>query len=412
MKSFRRLLRPLKRVWLFLSKIWCYWVDRASYYIWRTTRASSLRGRAEKITSDQNYEPRFSSCEGLIFILAGVPIDDTGGGSRSTQWALEFLRRNYGVVYVYKYPKWERTDLDLQLTHPNLYHIPLQQFSPGSFEQVCQQLGAKNRRLLAVVEIPFREWLPVLEYLHAFGVSIAYDMIDDWNTALGGKWYSPQFERHIARMSDFLLASAPVLVARLKRMTQRAVIYLPNAYNSRLFDSALNYACPSDFPAAEWAMIYTGALYGPWFDWELLIQAARANPQAAVVVVGDYRDQCPEPLPNLYFLGLKPQADLPAYLAHSQVAIIPWKVSQITLATSPLKLFEYLAMRKPVVAPDLPVLRDVPFVYPATSARQFITNIERARHIPVEGDALEAFLAENSWQARVDTLLSICGGGE
>jgi hypothetical protein len=104
---------------------------------------------------------------------------------------------------------------------------------------------------------------------------------------------------------------------------------------------------------------------------------------------------------------LKPQRDLPAYLAYADVAIIPWKVNEITRATSPLKVYEYLAMHRPVVVPDLPLLSDLPFVLCSQNGEEFLHNIEAARHIQVSGEALENFLASNSWHARVDSIVDI-----
>ena len=152
--------------------------------------------------------------------------------------------------------------------------------------------------------------------------------------------------------------------------------------NLRLFNERKNYPIPADLPRTELVITYIGALYGNWFDWDLLVDTARAYPQASVVVIGDYRGQCPDALPNLHFLGLKPQSSLPAYLAHSNVAIIPWKVNEITVATSPLKLYEYLAMHVPVVVPDLPPLQNIPAVYQSDNREAFLRNIRIAATAP------------------------------
>lgn len=140
---------------------------------------------------------------------------------------------------------------------------------------------------------------------------------------------------------------------------------------------------------------------GDWFDWDLLTATALAYPQAAVVAVGDYRGQCVAPPPNLYFLGLKAQTDLPSYLAHSEVAIIPWKVNSITQATSPLKLYEYLAMRRPVVVPDLKPLQGIPGLLRSRTSEEFIKLVGEAREKKLPLEDIDAFIAENNWQARV-----------
>lgn len=353
---------------------------------------------------------RLAEVRGFFFILAGVPLDDTGGGSRFAQIALELVRQGFAVVYVYKFPSDESADLNLSIRHPNLFQFQSRSWDLQRF-MTSYGLRTPLRQAAAMVEVPLADWLPLLDDLRRAGAQIIYDLVDDWQGFLGADWYSETIEKQIAASADHLTATLPVLQERLRQSSARTVTLLPNAVNQRLFDPQRFYPRPKDLPLAEWVILYTGALYGPWFDWDLLVETARAYPQAALVVIGDYRGQCPVRVSNLHFLGLKRQTDLPAYLAHAQVMIIPWVVSPITLATSPLKLYEYLAMRKPVVSPDLPALRGLPFVYSSSSAREFIQNINLARETPVSGAALDAFLAENSWQARVGRLLGLLGLG-
>ncbi len=126
-----------------------------------------------------------------------------------------------------------------------------------------------------------------------------------------------------------------------------------------------------------------------------------------MAVIGDYVGQCPDPPINLHFLGLKPQRQLPAYLAHCDVGLIPWVVNDITQATSPLKVYEYLAMRVPVVAPNLPPLTGMPGVYLARDRQDFLAKIELARQLRLPEAQIAGFIRENNWRARVDRLLEL-----
>jgi hypothetical protein len=55
----------------------------------------------------------------------------------------------------------------------------------------------------------------------------------------------------------------------------------------------------------------------------------------------------------VHFLGLKPQFQLPWYLAQAAVSLVPFKMNETTHAVSPLKAYESLAMGVPVAAPPL-----------------------------------------------------------
>jgi glycosyltransferase involved in cell wall biosynthesis len=347
---------------------------------------------------------RLAETRGLYFILAGVPIDDTGGGARSTQLALELLRQNYWVVYLHRYPRWESQAAVIKIAHPNLFTYGLGEFKWDDFSHRYQE-PLKGRDIVALVEFPSPEFLPFMRTLQQAGGKILYDMIDDWNSSLGNWGFSPSIEREMIRLGDGLMATAPILQEKLEEASQRTVLLHPNAVNSRLFNPGRRYPRPDDLPDAAWSAIYIGALWGDWFDWDLLEAVARAYPQASLVVVGDYRGQCPNPPANLTFLGLKPQSALPAYLAHTDIAIIPWKVNEITQATSPLKLYEYLAMRKPVVTPDLLPLHGIPGVFRAADKQDFVrlVNDVRLQELPMQ--EIDAFVSENNWQARIRQLI-------
>ena len=66
-------------------------------------------------------------------------------------------------------------------------------------------------------------------------------------------------------------------------------------------------------------------------------------------------------LNNVLILGHKPHAEIPKYLAAADVLVLPnsGKSAISRYYTSPLKMFEYMASGKPIVASDLPSIREV-----------------------------------------------------
>lgn len=371
----------------------------------RETEANTWDARAAAILAGvaaREAEPR-----DVAVILAGVPIDDSGGGQRPAQLALELLDRGWRVVYVHKYPKHEHRELGLSIVHPRLEHRDL-----AEFDAHATLAGRPPGKLLGIVELPHPDFLPAIEALKAQGGKIAYDLIDDWATSLGGEWYRGEVEDRIAASSDVLVASAKDLVTNLQGRTRRPVALVPNAVNERLFDRAKAWPRPADLPAGSPQILYIGALWGEWFDWELVRAVAEAHPQAAVTLIGDYAGQCPfEPLPNMRFLGLKAQRELPAYLAHADVALIPFVVSRLTQAVSPLKVFEYLAMGVPTVSTPLVELEGMPHVHLAATPAAFAAAVGRAAAEPVDEGVLAAFARANGWEARVDALLAAAWPG-
>ncbi len=343
--------------------------------------------------------------KGVFFLLSGVPLDDSGGGVRGTQITLELLRRGWGVVFLHKFDRNESRNLGLRYPHPHLFRSSIEQFNLDEF--AGQHPALFTKPVAGLIEFPLPDFLPLVERLrNEHGTAIAYDLIDDWATSLGGKWYNPEVESQIAQASTHLVATLPMLARRLESISRRNVLLLPNAVNTHLFDPRQLHPRPDDLPVGERILIYTGALWGEWFDWELLGDLADAQPDAQIALIGDYRGQAPFKKDNVHFLGLKAQKELPAYLSYADAALLPWKGSAITQATSPLKVYEYLAMRLPVVAPDLEPLRDMPGVFFASSRDEFIRLAGSVMRQQLERDEVDRFIQKHNWTARLDELLS------
>ncbi len=62
----------------------------------------------------------------------------------------------------------------------------------------------------------------------------------------------------------------------------------------------------------------------------------------------------------LLFTGYRPHEELPTWARYFEVRIIPFEVRGVTRAANPIKMYEYLASGLPVVATDLPEVKEYP----------------------------------------------------
>jgi hypothetical protein len=97
------------------------------------------------------------------------------------------------------------------------------------------------------------------------------------------------------------------------------------------------------------------------------------------------------------------------------VATIPFVLNQITRATSPLKLYEYLAAAKPVITTALPECESFPEVQIIGSAREFSLALDSALGQGRDKDfcdRAQRFAAANSWTTRVRMIVELLKGSE
>jgi glycosyltransferase involved in cell wall biosynthesis len=118
-------------------------------------------------------------------------------------------------------------------------------------------------------------------------------------------------------------------------------------------------------------LVYVGQLHD-WKGVDVLLRALAQLPHVPALVVGGRRGDDPRRdalqalagelgvAGRVTFTGFLPQREIPALLRRGDVGVLPTRAANgQDLAASPLKLFEYMASGLPVVASDLPSIRDV-----------------------------------------------------
>ncbi len=119
-------------------------------------------------------------------------------------------------------------------------------------------------------------------------------------------------------------------------------------------------------PLDKKIVVYTGHL----FDWKgagILAETALLLPEVFFVFVGgtdhniiEFKRKFGE-VNNIHIVGHKPHREIPIYLKAADVLVLPNQSGEAIseLYTSPLKLFEYMASGRPIVASNLPSIREI-----------------------------------------------------
>ena len=155
---------------------------------------------------------------------------------------------------------------------------------------------------------------------------------------------------------------------------------------------------------------YFGAI-AEWFDVILVEKMARAFPHCEVLLLGADTVQAGQrlgKLPNVRMVGERPYRELPFYLHSFAVALLPFQRIPLTLATNPVKVYEYLCAGKEVVCTDLPEISQFgDLVHKAADHGAFLAAVGRSLQQPGDGAAQaerKAFAQEQTWQHRAREL--------
>lgn len=148
-------------------------------------------------------------------------------------------------------------------------------------------------------------------------------------------------------------------------------------------------------------------------DIDLLRAMAQALPHVSFVITGPVHGRFPElrNLTNLHFTGPVSYPELPSIVRGWRACLLPYRLNSLTTKINPLKLKEYLASGKPVIAAPLPEISELSdFVRVAETAEDWCEAIEAA----VKGewranpDAVSELLRYESWRGKADLFLRIC----
>jgi glycosyltransferase involved in cell wall biosynthesis len=161
---------------------------------------------------------------------------------------------------------------------------------------------------------------------------------------------------------------------------------------------------------------YYGSLSSE-LDGELVMKLCQERPDYEILLIGyryenslaraDFRQYS-----NLSIIGPVDYGRLPEYACWFDVATIPFKLNEITESTSPIRLFEYMAMGHPIVTTDMPECRKYRSVLIGEDHEDFIRKVEKALSLKQDkayGELLKKEAMENSWESKVRLITELLG---
>ena len=246
---------------------------------------------------------------------------------------------------------------------------------------------------------------------------VVYDCMDELSAFHGAPPELVEREAELFRLADLVLTGGHSLY-QAKRDKHPNVHAFPSSVDAEHFARArVPQLEPDDQIGLPPPRLGFFGVIDERMDLSLVAGIADARPEWQIVMLGPVVKIDPEALPrreNLHWLGSKPYAELPTYLAGWDVALMPFARNPSTEFISPTKTLEYLAAGKPVVST---AIRDVVHPYGdeglariADDVPGFVAAIEAAlAEDPAPRRAAgDAFVARTSWDAtwsRIDELV-------
>lgn len=219
-------------------------------------------------------------------------------------------------------------------------------------------------------------------------------------------------DEQLTRKADQVFVAPPGLLESKQRLNPY-ILFSPHGVDVDLFAQAVRPETPVAPGAASLPHPVIGffGLLGAWIDVPLLEQIAETHPEWTLLIVGRVATDVTrlKELHNVSFVGPQPYEELPQWAKAFDVAVIPYLRNRQVINANPLKLREYLATGKPVVAVSTPEIdRFGDCVRVAADAEDFVRKIEEALggDTPEQQESRMNAVRAMTWDARVEETIA------
>jgi len=300
----------------------------------------------------------------------------------------------------------------LPIAGPRREDLPERRLEGETLDRALENVAASRARFgisraTLLLQSPY--WAPLADRLRErFGWRIVYDCLDA-HEAFATNRARPlvEAEKRLSASADLVVATSEPLRARMDALGAHCYL-LPNAcdYGYFAFDTEFEGPPLRQLSSKRPVTVgYVGAV-DAWFDTELLNGLVALSPDWRFEIVGG-QESGPAglaPAPNLILHGERPYGEVKGFLSRFDVEIVPFKLTPLTHATDPVKVYEAAAAGLPVVATPMESLRAMArqgVVRFASTPEEFRREIAAATaEDPSAAQRRKAFARENTWDIR------------
>lgn len=289
---------------------------------------------------------------------------------------------------------------------------------------LMQELAKKNKP--KYVQLYSTDWKLSVENIKSYisnGFKFIYEYIDDISPELAGTKNLPQ---NIVDKYEFAMSNEDVIVVTTADLLKRDVIEHRGEKNLVVSSNGVDYGFFQTFDEdyefedefkeilekGKPIVCYYGAL-AKWFDYDLIKKIADTDKYSIVLFGIKYDESFDENLKdekNIYFLGARDYKVLKNYAKKCDILTIPFKINNITRATSPVKVFEYMALNKPIVTTDMNECRKYKSILIGTDHESFIDMLDKALKSVDDKDyiaVLDKEAKENDWYMKAFAIIDL-----
>lgn len=254
------------------------------------------------------------------------------------------------------------------------------------------------------VWVGYPVWYGVI--CHMRGKKLIYDKMDDniWITRNGLlRRLIMRDEPELIRKADYVFVTAQRFYEEIRPVNPNTFL-LPNAVSS-------DFPIPKEKPRDPQKRVfgYVGTI-GHWFDFSAVEAILKADEKNHVILAGPVEQKGPEH-PRISYLGTVPHEKIPELLQSFDVCLYPFLRNELLDTIDPVKIYEYLAMNKPVLSVrslETEKFGELVSLYDQAENLKNSARRDFAAPFSTEKERLK-FVEENCWEKRAARIIKCLG---
>ncbi|MEY8254621.1 glycosyltransferase [Clostridium perfringens] len=326
------------------------------------------------------------------------------------------------VLYIYRSDVKNDNIYSIKKIKDNLYVLNLDMYSLNvAFFEAIKSINKPKFVHVYATCLNSVDYEKIKTYMDK-GFKVIYDFVDELSSEISGyNITSKMIEDHEKLLRDkenvLVVSTAKKLkdIANKFRGENENNILAPNAVNLEDFKNHGNEIGEKIQPIVNKRkpiIGYYGAL-AKWVDYKLIEELAKEREDYEIVLIGmdydgSYDQSNLKNYSNISYLGMIDYKYLINYSRYFDVCIVPFIKNDITDSTSPLKIFEYMALEKPIVTTDINECKNYESCLISKDYDEFIRNIDKALKLEVDNkeyfNILRREAEENTWDNRAELI--------
>jgi glycosyltransferase involved in cell wall biosynthesis len=300
-------------------------------------------------------------------------------------------------------------------------HIGDNMYLTNRFDEVLQRIQGEDKYIHLYSTNMYEDDDERIGLALEKGFKVIYEYIDEISEKISGQKI-PRFvlDRHERLLKDeknvIVIATATKLyndVAKYRKKNFKLVTNGVVYEHFRDIKNVIPEEMKSIVEEKKPIIGYYGAL-ATWFDYKLVRDIANLRKDWNIVLIGwDYDGSLAKSglnkLKNVHVLKPVDYHRLPLYAQWFDVCTIPFLINDVTESTSPVKLFEYMALGKPIVTTPMPECKKYQSVIIAKNeGKDFVEKIEEGlkdKENKKYMRLLEREALENTWEGKAGDVI-------